>query len=378
MYSLPEDEASLLKILSNPQVDTSGLHEKVVEQLMLLYLKNGDLKKALKLGTEFSKKHPESVYILQHRSGMTSLDVCLKSLDSLNGAGLPGDELLWAKGQVLRKFCTSQDFREEEGSIYNLEMADSMYQKLIRQYPTSPRAEDADFQLIQDSFSDEGGNNENPEEIQQWKKYLKKYPRTKRRAEVLLQMVSALGQEPADLKQALKWMAEGEKLNPELFSSQGNQSTREELQRQLDQLELVLGIQILKNPVRTGEPVRVNFTVKNTGASTKKIQVCTDSGHPNVILQVTPEGTGENCVRSVVFAEGPFPANPKHQVFKPKNLGAGKTYSETWDITKTACKYGVPNLGGYVFDHPGTYILKASWQFEDETTGSEPVKLIVQ
>ena len=380
-FSLPTAEKSLRSLLLDRHLDTIIAYS-AYSALALHYVTAGKLRKVLALHQEIRSKRPELYFFKRRDTNLEVVKTSVHQLDSIDRTGQPAYEKLWAKGKAMQWFCVNQQYLSSN-LCYNYWLADSIFRRLVRLYPQSPRADDADYELIIDNICHacEDGS-DHPEEIRDWKIYLRKYPATERRAEILCAMAWALGRDLPDLRQGLRWLAEAERLRPELFADDHQMSqsgTKADFQRQLDRFEIEMSIRLKKSNVHMGEPVEIVFSVRNTAAARKKLSVRANPGVPNFTLNIIPEEAGENCVRPTTYIESQTPAYSQNDpANKIKDLPAGKTHVETWDLTKTAHKLSNPNLGRFVFDRPGVYVITAQWGPWGDGTMAAPVRLTVE
>jgi hypothetical protein len=236
-FDIPERRDSLMSILARPGLDTSVMHA-LYYNLIKRDVSRGALKSALEAIAVYKAKAPNAGYFQKHAEGVRSLNTVISRFDSLEKAMSTPDELLWHKGQVMELLCRSSGMlTEEEEPCYDFSPADTMYNRLIRLFPRSPRAEDADYQLIILRFCEEGSDGRNEPDVRTaWKNYLKKYPDGKRNAEALCHMAWASGTTKSELRQAVAWLAEAKQLRPDLFDQNikgNNLWMRQQLQEEL-------------------------------------------------------------------------------------------------------------------------------------------------
>jgi hypothetical protein len=377
LFTLPDDEKNLLDLLSKPDADTV-VWSKAYVYLMRHYVQAGALRQAAALENTCQKTHDNLRGFQETRPKMAAIEFTLRQLDSIDRSGPAEDERLWRYGIALQGFCVNQQFISSE-VCYSYWLADSLFRQLSNLYPQSAWADDAAYQLIMNSQCNEGEDGSNhPEIVKAWKKFLRQYPDTDKRPEVLCDMTWALDRSPADLRQGLQWLAEAEQLRPDWFLKH-HQGIKLDFQRQLDAFELNFTLQLKKTSVRVGEPVEVVFSLQNTATAPKKLQGFVDARFPNFSLEVTPETTEGSCVMPVTYLESQTSAHPQAEKFYGKKIIKGRqAYLETWDITQTAHKINNPNIGRFVFDRPGVYILKAHSDFWYLEKTSEGVRLEVQ
>lgn len=377
------DEKSLQALLLEADIDPAVI-DLAYNNLIEMLVRRGDLREALKTGRTFKKNRPDYFTGQVNKSqNWALLETTVLRLDSLDAASLPEDKRLWAKGNVLSYFCGNSAYLTNEASCYDYSFADSLYRKLVRQFPKSPLADDADYHLIVDGLCYEGEDGCcHPEEVVAWQTYLKKYPDTERWAEILCRMAWAQGREEAELREGLRLIAEAEQLRPEWFSegaADGKLWIKRELQQMLDRYELDFSAQLKKGKIRRGEPVEIVFTLTNKAKAAKNLRFITDARYPNFSVEVIPEDAGVNCVRPLNFIESETFAYPSEKkAWGEKQVLPGKALRETWDLTKTANKYEGSRLGRFVFDQPGVYQIRAHCIVFAEERIAEMVRLVVE
>lgn len=381
IFSLPQQEDSLRVLLSAPGTDTL-VWNRAFAALYETFIHNGKLRPALALFRAFERKPSAMVLLKRFQKDLPIVQTALHQLDSIDQAQPSEDENLWAKGKTMEWFCSNYPGFSNEASCYNYALADSIFRRLLHRFPQSSRADDADHALIIHGICNEGEDGSNhPEEVAAWKKFLQKYPDTEFKAGVLCAMAWALGRELPDLYQGRQWIAEAEKLRPDLFSQENQMNClgiKAEFQERLDWMELQFRIRLKKDQVRAGAPVFLEFSVNNTSRERKTLKGFTDKRYPNFSLTITPSDGDQSCIRPVAYIESATSAYGKESAYGERTLEAGKTYVETWDITKTAHKVNAPFLGAFVFDRPGTYLIKAKWRFGLEEKEAEAVRLVVE
>lgn len=380
-FTLPDDEGQLRALVQQPGVDTVLL-DKGYSQLMMKMVLAGKLRETYTDAKKYQKRRPDAPFFKGESNGLSALETSLHQMDSIDRTAQPVDEKQWAKGQAMEWFCTHQRFFSSE-ACYNYWLADSIYRLLVKQYPESSKADNAAFQILIHEPCHEGEDgSDHPEEVPGWRKFLQRYQNSDLRAEALCALVWAMGRKVKDLREGLKLLAEAERLKPALFDDQKDNNqvwVKLAFQRQLDWQELEFNIQLVKTTVKKGEPVQLQFLVKNTGIDTKKIRGFIDPAYPNFALEITPEGDPATCMRTVPYLESKVSTHPTDEKkYGDRLLAPGKTYTETWDISKTAIKYNYPNVGRFVFDQPGVYVIKATWLLWEEPKSAEVVRLVVE
>lgn len=378
-FKLPLQADSLLILLNTPNMDKE-LRDRAFDQLLKDYVRNGHLRKALDLYLNVENKQPDIGSVERYKSSIATLKTSLHQLDSIDQMEQNEYEREWAKGKAMEWFCTKQGFFQSE-VCYNYWLADSIYKRMLRLYPTSPLADNAELRRIDFTICHEGEDGSNhPEEIVVWKRFLKKYPETELKAEVLCNMAWALGREKKDLYQGLRWVSEAEKLRPDLFlkDKKNNLSwIKESFQKDLDWLELDFKVRVKNTHFHTGDPVILEFSVQNMGMEPKRLNGYQDKRYPNFSLEIAPLENDPSCIRPVTYLESKTSAFGDETTVGSWQIAPGNTYKEAWDITKTAHKFNNPVLGSFVFDRPGTYKLKAHWRIWLEPKETEWINLVV-
>ncbi|MCC6459198.1 MAG: hypothetical protein IT260_01930 [Saprospiraceae bacterium] len=355
------DEKTLRALLAE-----KGIHPTVLDNaynnLILLLLRRGQLRPALALCREFQARRPESPLLGEYGGEWQTrvqLETAVRRLDSIGRCRQPAYESEWAKGQALQGLCMFVS----EGSCYDFFLSDSIYRALVRRYPNSPRADDAAYQRFLNSRCYEGEDGSNhPEEVQYWAQFLKRYPGSHWRPQVLAHMTWALDRTEADLRKGLRWLAEAERLQPSLFAEGEPVGEflymKQVFQQQLDWFELDFVIALKKSTLRRGEPVELTFSLRNTGLAPKTLPLLRAQGFPNFSVDIAPADLLVNCVKPLNYQEatgtGTSALPPAKQTLLP-----GKTYQETWDLAQTAWRVREALPGRFVFDQPGVFLITA-------------------
>lgn len=350
--------ALLLEKDIDPEV-ASGIYSQLFESLA----QAGRLREAAQTGKEFTEKNlPAGKAALMEE--IDRLTATMRQIDSLDQTQIPGYEKQWAKAQIITEWCIQSGYFTNEASCYNLLLPDSIYRELIRQYPKSPRADDAAYQRIINSqcFEGEDGSH-HPEVVSTWKKFLKQYPASEWRAHVLCHIAWALGRTLPELREGLRLLAEAERLRPELFSKSNREGylwEKDEFRKQLDWYEIDFSIQAEKTTVRREKAVVLDFSLKNTAQEVKILNMIAGANYPNFWVEVIFETPDIKCVKPVVFVESdPKTFSLDASAWQEIKLEPGETYRERWDLTQMAVRYRTTLPGRYVFDQPGTYLIRA-------------------
>lgn len=372
------DETCLLEMLTDSTLENSAV-DAGFENLIARRARLGDLRGAVAAGGMFRKHRPESKFYekYEHADGsesdnLLSLEAALKSLDSLDAAGLPADVLLFQKGKRLEQMVVgSGEYFVGNSSCYDFSLPDSVFRKLERTMPNSELADDAAFILNRFCFEGEDGSCL-PEAVQSWQKFIKKYPNSDRRAEALANAAWALCHDNLqDLKKGLRWLAEAEQLRPDLFlkNSEPNlNSIKETFQNNLDRREIRFSMRLKKSKIKTGEPVELIFSLKNTGEEKKTLRQIVSEGRSNFHVEVSFENPNLDCIAPVRFSEIENFVSPPE--FVERKIAPGEVFEETCDLTKAVQKRRFAGLVRFPFDQPGVYRIRGFWSFADEYESS--------
>jgi len=86
---------------------------------------------------------------------MATVKTSQYQLDSINRIEQPEYEREWAKGNAMEWFCENQGFFR--GNVcYDFWLADSIYKRMIRLYPTSPLTDNAEWNRFNFTICHEG------------------------------------------------------------------------------------------------------------------------------------------------------------------------------------------------------------------------------
>lgn len=367
----PKDEAGLRRFLQYDDLDSIAVNQ-VYCSLISTFVHQGALRDALRLTLEINALRNDLPDFLTYASTPKLpelLKTTVERLDSVNRQVQPAYEHLWAEGVILEDFAQNCHWFTSEASCTNQILADSIFRKLVQQFPESPRADNAAYHLLANSICNEGEDGRDlPEQVELWQAFVHKYPESELRPHALGNIAWALGNTEADLRKSMRLLAEAERLNPELFKLDADGQSRmwlagvkSSLQEELDRIELDFSITLKKNPCRRGEPVELVFTIRNTSKETKVLQRVLDPALPNFSVEVRPAQDLVNCVRPLDYVESKVYAYPKDAGLVGKfELPPGEVYRETWDLAKAVRRERTAYLGRYIFNQPGTYQIYAS------------------
>lgn len=378
------DDNKLEQMLSDSDVEdeVAGI---IYERLLERQVRKGDFQKALQTFQTFKSRLPGDAFFEEGYKvqAWEQIVAAVGRFDSLDHAGLPPDALLWYKGNAMADLCVHCGYFEGE-ACFDLTLADSVYRLIVKKFPAGKYADDADFELISNSICNEGEDgSDHPEEVEDWARFIKKYPHSDKRPYAMMSMTWALGRTEADLRKGLSILDEVARLRPDWQAGAGEDgsrfvSIRREFQQQLDVFEMEVSVVLKKRKVRKGEPVELTFVLKNKGAKPKTARLVQMAGSPNFSVNIEQDAPDLSCVRPILFEENTGSVYPRNAAdFKEIILKPGESYRETWDITRTALKFFEARVGHFTFDFPGKFRIWAKCE-NGMGTMNEPVLLEVE
>ncbi len=383
----PASEEELRKLLQYRDLQPSTI-ASAYRSVIGSVVPSGNLRLGLRLYREFEAKHLPVEEQSYHNNRIIILDTTLQRLDSIDRSPLKADEKFWMKGQIMQNFCINFGL-EGAASCYDFSLSDSIYRQLIKKFPTSSLADDAEYKLNLNCFCHEGSDgSDSPEEVIMWNGFIRKYPESEWVPYALANMAWALGRSPKDLQKGLTWLQQARALRPDLFVGTEPRGelyyTWSEFSSQMQYNDLQLSATLLEDTVSTNDPVILSFTLKNTGAVPIDLYGIFRESIPNFIVQISLETPNPACVRPVGFEGDVRNAMLNNaSLYSNKTLAPGQSYTEKWDLTVLARREaGNTRLGRFVFDQPGNYTVEA-WThlFPNPywgTKGAEKMQLVVR
>jgi hypothetical protein len=177
-------------------------------QLISVAAHQGDFKRFLMLEqTYYPLFHESKIKDERVASTVQGVNRYNKYADSLDRQNLALDEKAFLKAKALQDVCGTGLFEAE--ACYNFELMHNAFKALIKNYPNSKFANQADFLLFDASFCDEGGADSEAlkERLKDYKIYLKKYKNADFEVDIQLAIyytLSAMEGEDTTYKNALK------------------------------------------------------------------------------------------------------------------------------------------------------------------------------
>lgn len=140
---------------------------------------NGKLKESLGFDSILNHSYPDFITDY-HSSQMREVAKSYKSITSINSSSLPPDEKLWLSGKAYYDLFLHIGPETEVSSI-DMTFPFLFLESLLKKYPKSNYADDAEFLILShiEGGSHEGGDNSyNLTAIEKYKSIIKKYPDT--------------------------------------------------------------------------------------------------------------------------------------------------------------------------------------------------------
>ncbi|KAF0202572.1 MAG: hypothetical protein FD170_1746 [Bacteroidetes bacterium] len=140
---------------------------------------NGKLKESLGFDSILNHSYPDFITDY-HNNQMREVAKSYKSITSINSSSLPPDEKLWLSGKAYYDLFLHVGSETEVSSI-DMTFPFLFFESLLKKYPKSKYADDAEFLILShiEGGSHEGGDNSfNLTAIEKYKSIIKKYPDT--------------------------------------------------------------------------------------------------------------------------------------------------------------------------------------------------------
>jgi hypothetical protein len=163
-------------------LQTSSFYNKISR----FYARKLEIKKAKFYSTKycnFTKQKPINAF--------PKFVVFCQKLDSLKNTKPSEDAFMYSYAKILYDYAIrNDDF--ESSSMYDVSYAETQYQKLIKKYPNSPWADDAEFDdlMIQLYHYCEGGCSYNMNDLKRLDNFISKYPTSEHIPEILCSAAS--------------------------------------------------------------------------------------------------------------------------------------------------------------------------------------------
>lgn len=279
--------------------------------------------------------------------------------DSLDRYTLLPDARLFAEAEILLEYCYNSLFFE--GNVcYDIRLATSKWEQIIKKYPQSTWADNAEFQLLEHLCYGCGGG-PGPEEIRRYAAILNRHPDSELRPQIW--MMLAAWHLPSDqydfewqektpslqgAKRAEQYLDSIKIAFPEQTKEERFKALQDEIGHVRERYTWKITAAPEKTEVRPGEPVRVVVSFKNNGRDSRQLSLwqqgyCMLSFDPTYLSQ-----QGCEAVRAPFFEVEKPSVVDKNVTVKP-----GQTHREVVEISKLVNKRG--QFGRFDFSKKGTY-----------------------
>lgn len=300
----------------------------------------------------------DSIYIssfqqyeeLGFRDNVDRYKSIIRKYDSLHQANLDSDELLYYIGNL---FFSEFNIGWNEGEVgYNKAIAFSYFDSLLKTYPSSEFADNAELSKLTyiEGMSHEGGDNMyNLKAIDKYQNFLSKYPKTESKEWINAQIAYLYStaeiyyNKNARLEAILNGLKQVELMEDSFpdYRPERMAQIRKELNDQLTRFGWSLNISSDTTTYELGEPIILYYRLTNDTDSVKKIWL--KPKDPNF----------STFVHQIDFTYITHSPGKAIEVI----LDPHETYTEVYDITSLA--YYGRNFGQYQFNTPSKYKMNA-------------------
>lgn len=360
---LPYDFASLIALERYVMDSVEEDRIKALYYLKVVKLANhsGRLNSSLYYDSLLMARYPESrdeYYVGQ----MAEVAKSKVKIDSILNVKQSVDKRLWSLGKAYFELF-SYVGPVTEASSFDMTYPFTYFDTLLRHYPASEYADDAEYLILthNEGGSHEGGDNSyNLTAIELYKAFLKKYPGTEFTPEIYY-LISSLyeycestfTERKNYLKLGLQYIDSIKKEYP-VFAEQYKVTNLENiLLYYLDRAMWQLHIKAEKQNYEIGEPINISFELKNIDHIQKKIRLLRDKELSNFVVEIVwfsfdePNYNGQHCY---------FKASAEtfNKELADTLIGPGESYTETLNICSTLL-FNNGQHGSFSLDRPGRY-----------------------
>lgn len=370
-------EAQLLEHFVSDTLTDDEIAANYYLQLINLANYEGKLKESL---------HYDSLMKLEYAAYMSDshnlkMDRVAKTyaqLTELANKGLKEDEYLWETGLLYSELFTVTGPFDKGYPVLSYPF--SFFRKLLRQYPDSPFADDADYQIMisYDKPEDRTSSADKFRWIENYTKFMSAYPTTNYTPDIYFKLAK-LNLEYADQaelsdSQKMDYYNESRRYIDQIFSSYPDFAKatnltylNEKLNSAVYNLTWSFQIRTDKKEFLPGEPIVVTYDLKNTDNKAKRLPLTDAANYPNFITYVEyyPLKTDINRFSGKIVefnignlsASGIYYSNSSAigDLRKDTLIGSNKRYVEKWDILKTCRSSFESGIGKYNLLEEGNY-----------------------
>jgi hypothetical protein len=360
---LPNDFASLIALERYVMDSVEEDRIKALYYLNVVKLANhsGRLNASLYYDSLLIARFPES-RDEYYEGQMAEVAKSKVKIDSILDLKQAVDRRLWSLGKAYYELF-SYIGPVTEASAIDMKYPFTYFDTLLRQYPASEYADDAEYIILKhnEGSSHEGGDNSyNLTAIELYKAFLKKYPGTEFTPEIYY-LISSLyeycestfAEKRTYLKLGLQYI-DTIKKEYSLFAEQYKVTDLERtLRYYLDRAMWELHIKAEKQDYEIDELINITFELKNIDHKPKKIRLLKDKELSNFVLDIVwfsfdeRKYNGQDCYFKAS-------AEAYNKELADTLIGSDKSYSESLNICSNVLKID-EQRGIFSLDRPGRY-----------------------
>ncbi|MBL0190194.1 MAG: hypothetical protein IPQ18_02265 [Saprospiraceae bacterium] len=379
-YGLPDDFEQIKAMEEYVRDSISENQLKASYYLHAVMAANycGKLKESLKYDSILRKNYPanRSEY---HDMQMTEVAKSYKIIQSINSSKEPADVKLWRLGKTYYELFFHVG-PTNESSSYNMTFPFIYLKSLLKRYPNSIYADDAEFLMLKhdEESSHEGGDNSyNLEAIEEYKKILKKYPKSELIPEIYYivyrlynECESSFEDKPKYYKLALYYVDKILTEYPKFAKENNVLEDKISIKRSISEFLWQLHISSSKNEYTIDEPIVITFNLKNIDTKPKAIKILKENQIPNFSIDIEMYLNDDPYNYTNIKLERATKSYRK--VLVDTLIGANQTYRETWDIEHRARDSFREAPGKFILNKPGRYKIyaQASENYHDHSIPS--------
>ena len=353
--------------------------------LLFYNMKNGNPEQALIYDSLLHKECPEHYLTNLLQDYERNLLIKAKhEIDNIKSKKLSEDEYLWLYGKIYKNMFRNSLNVAEVG--WNLSFPFSFFNQLIKKFPKSKFADNAEYEMLSynEAMSHEGGSNSyNLIAIEDYKKFLDKYPETELKPEILIRISELYLYAGFSFKENINYIQMSiENLNKLLaqYPNLHNLKRLKNLKNEIDNSLWDFDISSDKLEYKISEPVYITFTIKNISKRSKSINLYKDKSIPNFPLYIQHY----DCVKILdctnahladfINSNNKYSESTYDIIIKPNS-----TYIEKWNICDKAIFLNSNNsIGHYIFNKPGKYHISAYANLSTSNMGSVNVDIDIK
>lgn len=259
---------------------------EIAQGLFRFWGSKGELLKSLRL---LSASNYENCIVQEMESGeyiQQMLQNTQHSLDSISRLKTSPDEKLYATGKVWLNYCLYKRwFRYVQDPREGLEQAFDYYRTLLQKYPKSPWADNAAYDTLYyidyhaTTTDDETPDGNDKDAYRAFDQFLKDYPSSDCRADVLLRMAKVIIRgaggriyERVSIEQAEECLQTIAKEYPDFAKNSADyQKSLGSLNARLWSARWVLGITLDQTTFRLEDTIRVTVKISNTSRNSQTL-----------------------------------------------------------------------------------------------------------